>query len=82
MAMLQLKNLPEPVKRALRRRARDAGVSMSDYVLGLIERDLEHLSPKEIAHRLECLPRHDGDDGIGARLVVENRRERQEELGW
>jgi len=82
MSMLQLKNIPEPLKRALRRRAKETGQTMSEYVLGLIERDLGRLSPKEIKRRLERLPRHDDSDGIGARFLEEARREREEELGW
>lgn len=80
MSMLHLKNLPESVKKALRRRAREEGTTMSDYVLRLIKKDLERPSPHEILRRLEKLRPIEGLSG--AQLVEEVRREREKELGW
>ncbi|MEX0873727.1 MAG: hypothetical protein WD646_11680 [Actinomycetota bacterium] len=81
MSMLQLKNVPEPTKRSLRKRAREAGMTMSDYVLRLIERDLQRPTPDELLRRLSELTPHD-DWPSGAELLEEARREREEELGW
>lgn len=74
MAMLQLRTIPEDLKRALRRRARQEGVSMSDYVLRLIRDDLARPTPQEIKNRLDALA--DLSDGpSGAELLEEARRE-------
>ena len=81
MSMLQLKNIPERTKRALRKRAAERGMSMSDYVLRLIERDLTTLSPEEAHKRLAALPKHE-DWPSGAQLLEEARAEREQELGW
>lgn len=39
---IQVRNVPEHVHRALRTRAADAGVSLSDYALRELERVAEH----------------------------------------
>ncbi|MDP8969564.1 MAG: hypothetical protein M3N52_03505 [Actinomycetota bacterium] len=39
MGNLQVKNIPEDVHAELRRRAAQAGMTVRDYVLGLIRRD-------------------------------------------
>jgi hypothetical protein len=81
MGTLQLKNISEKTKRKLRSRAKDEGMSMSEYVLRLIERDLGRLRGKELLRRLEQLPQHD-DWPTGGELLEEARREREQELGW
>jgi len=81
MSMLQLKNVPEPIKRSLRKRARDEGLTMSDYVLGLIKRDLDRPSTSEILKRLEALPINE-ELPSAAELLDEARREREEGRGW
>lgn len=73
MAMFQLRSIPEDVKRALRRRARSEGVTMSDYVLRLIRSDLARPTPNEIKRRLAALPELEGPPS--AQLVEEARRE-------
>lgn len=80
MSMLQLKNVPEETKLALRERAAKSGMSMSDYVLRLIERDLATFTSEELLARLARLRPIGGPSG--AELLEEARRERERELGW
>ena len=81
MSTLQLKNIPEKTKRKLRSRARNEGMSMSEYVRKLIERDLNRPTREEMLARLRSLP-----PITSARTAAEDvedaRREREEELGW
>ena len=42
MKTIQVRNVPDEVHRALRTRAAAAGVSLSDYALGELERVAEH----------------------------------------
>jgi len=42
MKTIQVRNVPEAVHRVLRSRAAAAGVSLSDYALGELERVAEH----------------------------------------
>lgn len=42
MKTIQVRNVPDDVHRALRTRAAAAGVSLSDYALGELERVAEH----------------------------------------
>lgn len=74
MSMLQIRSLPEATKRALRRRAEALGVTMSDYVRGLLEEDLSRPTADELLERLERLP--GAPPGVcGADLLEEARRE-------
>ena len=42
MKTIQVRNVPDEIHRALRTRAASAGVSLSDYALGELERVAEH----------------------------------------
>ena len=81
VSMLQLKNVPERTKRALRKRATESGMTMSDYVLQLIKRDLERPTKAELLKRLERL-RPIVSSRSAAEDLEDARRERDEELGW
>jgi hypothetical protein len=41
MASIQVKNVPEDLHRAARARADEEGTTLSNYVLGLLQRDLQ-----------------------------------------
>ncbi len=81
MSMLQLKNVPERTKRALRKRAEQEGTTMSDYVLRLIERDLARPTREQMLARLRNL-RPIVSSRTAAQDLEDVRRERDEELGW
>ena len=42
MRTIQIRNVPDPIHRALRARAAAAGVSLSDFALAELERIAEH----------------------------------------
>jgi plasmid stability protein len=74
MATLQLRNVPEGVKRSLRKRARDMGETMSEYVLRLIREDLDNPSPTEFQRRLGELWEMAEPPDIPAHVLVEEAR--------
>ena len=53
MKTLQIRNVPDDVHRALRIRAAAAGVSLSDYALGELERAAERPPVAEVLQHLE-----------------------------
>lgn len=59
MGMLQVKNLPDELHRALSERARAQSVSMSEYVVRLLRRDLSRPTVEEwvAAQRADPTPR-------------------------
>jgi antitoxin FitA len=52
MGAIQVKDVPEELHKALRRRATEEGMSLADYVLDLIRRDLGVPSRREWFERL------------------------------
>ena len=52
MGAIQVKDVPEELHKALRRRALEQGMTMADYVLDLIRRDLGLPSRREWFERL------------------------------
>jgi len=48
---LQVRNVPDAVHRAVRDRARAAGMSVSEYLLGRVQADLERLPLDELFAR-------------------------------
>lgn len=85
--MLQVRNLPDDVHATLKRRAREAGLSLSDYVGGILA-DLAHYRSNaeilEDARRradASALPDRLRRAGVdAAALVREARAERDDEL--
>jgi plasmid stability protein len=86
MGAIQVKGVPEELHRALRRRAIEEGMSLADYVLDLIRRDLGLPSRREWFERLATREPVD----LGPNDVVEaihaSRAERDAQidaaLGW
>jgi hypothetical protein len=56
---VQVKNLDPEIHDQLRERAMAAGLTISDYVLGLIRRDLQLPSRGQWLKTIASLPRHD-----------------------
>jgi plasmid stability protein len=77
MANLQVKNVPEPLHRRLRRLAKHSGRTVRDIVLGAVTREIEHL---EFQARLA--KRRPVELGRPtATSLAEARAERDRELG-
>lgn len=70
--MIQVRNVPESLHRRLKSRAALAGMSLSDYVLRSIERDLERPTRDEILARLAALAPVEPATGP-ARVIREER---------
>jgi plasmid stability protein len=50
--LLQIRDVPDDVHRALKARAAAAGVSLSEYVRGVLERTANRPTPTELAARI------------------------------
>lgn len=50
--LLQIRDVPDEVHRALKARAAAAGVSLSEYVRGVLERTAGRPTPGELAARI------------------------------
>ena len=74
MGNLQIKALPEELHTELRRRAEEAGVSIRDYVLALIRRDLALPSRQEWLDSLKRLKPVDLDRPAAEYLAEERAR--------
>jgi hypothetical protein len=77
MPSLQVRDVPEDLHDRLRERARDERLSLGDYVLDLIERDLALPSRREWEARLGSRRPVDVDT---AEAVERGRAERDAEL--
>lgn len=77
MPALQVRDLPADLHRRLRERARDERMSISEYVLELLERDLALPSRREWSERLASREPVEADT-VGA--VERGRDERDAEL--
>lgn len=76
MTMLQIRNVPDDVHRALKSRAALAGMSLSEYALRHLSELVERPSRQELFERLNQLPRHE----MTMSTVDVLRRERQDRL--
>jgi plasmid stability protein len=59
MGNVQIRNVPPDLHRALKRRALDEGLSLSDYLLRIVEREARRPSRREMLDRLAALPRRE-----------------------
>jgi len=51
--MIQIRNVPDRLHGELKARAALAGMSLSDYLTGILERAAERATPQEMRARLE-----------------------------
>ncbi|WP_120003584.1 FitA-like ribbon-helix-helix domain-containing protein [Nesterenkonia muleiensis] len=56
MTMIQLRNVPEETHRALKVRAAQEGLSLSDYARKELEKLVERPTAQELLERLAALP--------------------------
>lgn len=52
MGMIQIRNVPDPLHRELKARAARAGMSLSDYLLGVVRKVAERPEPDELRRRV------------------------------
>jgi antitoxin FitA len=52
--LLQVRDVPDDVHRALKARAAMAGMSLSEYVRGVLQRDASRPTPAELAARISA----------------------------
>lgn len=79
MASIQVRDLPDDLHDALRRRARGEGMTIREYLLGVIERDVALPTKREWLAQVAAQPRTSAVDAAGA--VREGREDRDEQLG-
>ena len=73
MGNVQIRNVPPDLHRALKRRALDEGLSLSDYLLRVMEREASRPTRREVLARLAALPRLElGEETVEA---VRSQRE-------
>jgi antitoxin FitA len=80
MGAIQVKDVPEELHEALRRRAIREGMSLADYVLDLIRRDLGLPSRREWFERLATREPVNLRPGEAAEALHAARAEREAEL--
>jgi antitoxin FitA len=52
--LVQIRDVPEPVHRALKSRAAASGMSFSEYLRALLARSAERPTPEELAARIRA----------------------------
>lgn len=76
MATLQIRNFPDELKDHLRERSAGADLTMSDYVITLVRRDLMEPTIDDWLARAAAEPARPDLNLTGARAVEEARTER------
>ena len=74
MKTIQVRNVPDDVHRALRTRAASAGVSLSDYALGELERVAQRPAVSDVLRRARS--RAGGASGVALVEAVRDGRDR------
>lgn len=72
--MIQIRNVPDEVHRALKVRAMEEGISLSDY----IKRDLEELAQQATIEELAARARGRGSSPIPTESILEDLRQVRE----
>jgi plasmid stability protein len=80
MGAIQVKDVPEELHEALRRRALEHGMTMADYVLDLLRRDLGLPSRREWFERLATREPVNLRPGEAAEAIHAERAEREAQI--
>jgi len=80
MGAIQVKDVPEELHEALRRRALEQGMTLADYVLDLIRRDLGLPSRREWFERLATREPVNIPPGVIADMIRAERAEREAQI--
>jgi plasmid stability protein len=75
VATLQIRNFPDDLKERLRERAERSRLTMSDYVIHLVQSDLDQPTMEEWLARAAQLPRHDHLSETPAQALAAARSE-------
>jgi hypothetical protein len=74
--MIQIRNVPDPLHRRLKAKAAESGLTLSDYLLRLAERDAARPSIAELSERIRLRGTITLPDGAVERALAEGRDER------
>jgi antitoxin FitA len=72
--MVQIRNVPTPVHRAAKARAALEGLSLSEFALRALAREVERPTSAEIAARVRLLPEVSPDGSVAAMVREERDR--------
>jgi plasmid stability protein len=78
-SLLQIRDVPDEVRRQLKARAAAAGKSLNRYLLDLMEREVARPTVKEVLDRASRRTERSRASAIGALDAA--RQEREEQLG-
>lgn len=78
--MIQIRNVPTDTHRKLKARAAEAGMSLSDYLLRIVEKSALIPTEAEFKERLEKLPPVNISSEEIVKAIREGREERDEQL--
>lgn len=73
---LQVRDLPDPVHRELKRRARARGETLTDYVQGILEREVARPPAEEVFERIRSRVPVDLGRGEAAEIIRKERASR------
>ena len=76
--MIQVRNVPAGLHKELMRRARARGQTLTDYIQGILEREVERPQPEEVFARIRS--RSPVELGRPAAELVREERPDEEEL--
>jgi len=79
MSLLQIRNVPEDTRRALKARAAASGRSLNAYLLDMLRREVARPSVGEVLERAAGRAEHSSASALSALQAA--REERQDELG-
>lgn len=79
MSLLQIRNVPEETRRALKARAAASGRSLNAYLLDLLRREVARPSVGEVLERAAGRAEHSTASALG--VLQAARDERQREIG-
>lgn len=77
-SMLQIRNVPDDARRALKARASARGESLNTYLLKLISQEVSRPTTAEVLERAARRAERGGVSSVG--LLAESRGERDEQL--
>lgn len=72
--MIQLRHVPDALHRKLKSRAALEGLSLSDYLLRIVKRDVEQPTLSEMLDRLAALPPVRTRESAAEAVAAERRR--------
>ncbi len=75
--MIQVRNVPERLHRQLTRRARARGLTLTDYIQGILEREVARPPSEEVFERIAARPPVQLGRPAAA-LIREERSERED----